>query len=238
MWMDNLLTNTDNYNVVLFTNMETYDEVKKYECDSVHIIMKEFEEFHCAKYDWINNHKKNDTLNHKSRYNTDYRLNMVWNEKVTFVHDVYTRQIFNAEYYCWCDIGYFRNERFPLHLWPKQRKLSSIMKNRIYYCQVISQQKLNEMFRYYYSKDSIIKTELLPNQVSIAGGFFLTHKDNIEWWFEEYYKILDIYYANNWLVKDDQMIIFTAFINNIKNFSLIKSRIGDPWFAFRDFLLK
>ena len=105
IWMSNLLNESNKFNIILFTNAESYDEVKQYENEKIHIILKEFDDFHCATDKWITNHERNDELNHNSRHNTDYRLNMIWNEKVAFVHDALNSHIFETEYYCWCDIG-------------------------------------------------------------------------------------------------------------------------------------
>jgi hypothetical protein len=238
VWMSNLLSSSNKFKVVLFTNTETYDEVKQYECDNIHIVIKEFEDFHCATDKWLENHERNDELNHKSKHNTDYKLNMIWNEKVAFVHDAFTRQIFDTEYYCWCDIGYFRNSQFPINEWPNEDKLKIVNKDTIHYCQIVHDHQLSILInKHLPNKDSkYIKGQLDPNQESIAGGFFLTHSSNIEWWFNQYYEIMNWYLDNDMLIKDDQIIIITAFIHKWSCFTLIKARCGNKWFGFQDFL--
>ncbi len=77
------------------------------------------------------------------------------------------------------------------------------------------------------------------DQTSIAGGFFLITKEKINWWNDTYYQILKIYFENNYLVKDDQIIIIDSIMNNQSEFKLIKETLPrmDKWFAFCNFLL-
>ena len=78
-----------------------------------------------------------------------------------------------------------------------------------------------------------------PRQNSIAGGFFVLHKKNIDWWYNTYYTRLDEYFKENKLVKDDQMIIIDCIAKNESFFKLITHRIKDldPWFGFQTYLL-
>jgi hypothetical protein len=78
-----------------------------------------------------------------------------------------------------------------------------------------------------------------PNQVSIAGGFFITHKSSLKWWNDTYYTRLNEYFTNNYLVKDDQIIIIDCIINDLKRFELIEEidPRKDRWFVFQNFLI-
>ena len=59
-------------------------------------------------------------------------------------------------------------------------------------------------------------------QVSIAGGFFLSHKDKIDWWNSAYYNRLNDYFTYNYLVKDDQIVIVDCVFSNIDKFQLYR----------------
>ena len=75
------------------------------------------------------------------------------------------------------------------------------------------------------------------NQITISGGFFLIHNGLIDWWWSTYYERLELYFKNKYLVKDDQIIITDCLMRNMDKFCLIKSKKGDPWFAFSHYLL-
>ena len=78
-----------------------------------------------------------------------------------------------------------------------------------------------------------------PTQTSIAGGFFLITQENINWWFTTFDTKLELYFKNNYLVKDDQMIIINCIGENITKFFLVEENniSFDKWFMFKRFLL-
>jgi hypothetical protein len=78
-------------------------------------------------------------------------------------------------------------------------------------------------------------TPIPPNQTSIAGGFFICHKDKINWWAETYDAKLSAYFKNNYLVKDDQIIIVDCVLSNLNDFLLFRENnpMYDNWFMFQ-----
>ena len=76
-------------------------------------------------------------------------------------------------------------------------------------------------------------------QNSIAGGFFICHKDKINWWAETYDAKLELYFKNNYLVKDDQIILADCILSNMNNFLLFRENKprNDNWFMFQRTLL-
>tara|TARA_Y100000389_G_C17444944_1_gene510986 strand:- start:1330 stop:2115 length:786 start_codon:yes stop_codon:yes gene_type:complete len=239
IWMKNFLTNIENFNLVIYTNKESYPIVAPYHNKNIKIIFKEFEEFKCFKYNWKKNHERNNLLNHNSHLNTDCRLNMLWNEKISFVNETINNKIFESEWYGWCDIGYFRSANFNISQWPNLNKINSLNKNLVYYAKVNSQ--INYLIKLILNKNEygLPSREIPPNQLSFAGGFFLINKDNITWWFNAFYSMLELYFKHNYLVKDDQMIVLTCIANNLNKFGIIeeKDKRLDPWFVFQRFLL-
>jgi hypothetical protein len=90
------------------------------------------------------------------------------------------------------------------------------------------------------NKNSIGLPEIpiLPEQLSIAGGFFVSYKDNIEWWRNTYDAKLKLYFENNYLVKDDQIIIVDCVFSDFIHFHLCKEEDNyDNWFLFQRYLL-
>ena len=80
--------------------------------------------------------------------------------------------------------------------------------------------------------------QIPPDQISIAGGFFILHKDKIDWWKKTFNDKLQLYFKHNYLVKDDQIIIIDCILSNIKNFQLTRENDAryDNWFLFQRFL--
>tara|TARA_B110000208_G_scaffold187729_1_gene246207 strand:- start:2121 stop:2453 length:333 start_codon:yes stop_codon:yes gene_type:complete len=106
--------------LVVFTNKESQFLFKKYEVnENIKIVLLEIEEFYNYKYknNWIDNHSQNTLLNCDDKfvndmksYKTSWKLNMLWNKKISFVKKAYQEKYFDeTEWYGWMDIGYFRH---------------------------------------------------------------------------------------------------------------------------------
>jgi hypothetical protein len=76
-----------------------------------------------------------------------------------------------------------------------------------------------------------------PYQNSIAGGFFILHRENIDWWFQTFDAKLRLYLMNNYLVKDDQIILADCIfsLDNQNKFMLFRENDAryDNWFMFQ-----
>lgn len=250
-WMSNLLNNVENFNLVIFTDANSkplLDSVlpknKKNKKIKIRIILKEHTEFHTysLKNYWLQNHEKNILLNQK----TEWKVNMLWSEKIAFVKEAMDRAYFDTEFYGWCDIGYFRCEHDNISYdqiksWPNSEKVSELQKDKIYYCQVGPNERLETMFYQIMQKTEfgLPMIPITPSQVSIAGGFFISHKSKLGWWFDTFYSRLNQYFKYEYLVKDDQMIIIDCILNDFSQFQLIQQQNPqhDRWFGFQTFLL-
>ena len=63
-------------------------------------------------------------------------------------------------------------------------------------------------------------------------------KEKINVWHKTYDDKLHLYFKNNYLVKDDQIIIIDNIMSNVNDFELVRENKGtDPWFVFQRFLL-
>ena len=243
-WIDNMLSNVNNYYLVVYTDKDSYEFLKKYETEKIKIIVKEMTDFYNYQFkdNWIKNHE----INHLLKDKVYWKVNMLWSEKIYFVDETITKEYFKTEFYGWCDIGYFRNRKCDsskqqLQNWPAEHKIESLNKNKIYYA-VVNNDSLyiNQLFMLIQNKNKngLPVEPIPPNQISIAGGFFILHKDKIDWWKKTFNDKLQLYFKHNYLVKDDQIIIIDCILSNITNFQLTRenSSIYDNWFLFQRFL--
>jgi hypothetical protein len=245
-WMSNMLENIERANMVIYTDSENYEiikEMRKGKEEKTKIIIKEITDFYVNKYknEFIENNIKNIYIK-----NVDYRLNMIWNEKINFVKETIEKKYFETDFYCWCDIGYFRCnddniKKDEIKLFPNNQKITTLNTEKIYYGLV--NDNIKELYNIINDRDNndMTKIEIPHNQVSIAGGFFIGHKNKIIQWHKIYYDLLDKYIKQNRLIKDDQIIIIDCILNKkyANNFKLIKNKLKnfDDWFVFSKYLL-
>lgn len=244
IWMRNLLLSVNHFNLVIFTNKESRKYLPLVDNDKIIIIEKNIEDFYNYQYKnyWEENHKTNHMLNDNSIWKTSWELNMLWSEKIAFVKEVVDKQYFSTPFYGWIDIGYFRNSKSEN--WPQNSIINAFDKDRIYYGVVqnnnnnilyIKQQVNNR------TPSGLLKQNVHPQCVSIAGGFFIIHKEKINYWFQLYDLTLKKYLFNQIQVKDDQTILVDCiFSNDTKDhFYLFRDLTLDDdtkWFLFIDLL--
>lgn len=244
-WMTNFLSIVNNFNLVIYTDETSSKFIDTKNKPKIKIIIKPFTKFYNYKYKdfWINNHEKNV-------YNKNWscwELNMLWSEKIHLVKETIERKYFDTELYGWCDIGYFRNRDKDLNIsnlsnWANIEKINSIVdKTKIIYACVNNDDGfISKLFKLINNKNNIGLTVMpIPvPQISIAGGFFILHKDNIQWWCKTYDDKLCLYFKNNYLVKDDQIILADCIFSDINKFILFREDDVnyDNWFMFQRIL--
>jgi hypothetical protein len=243
-WMNNFISIVKNFNLVIFTDSNTVKYINTKNNSRIKVIIKELNQFFNYKYKdyWIANHKKNHLLNDR----TCWELNMLWAEKIAFVKETVDRKYFNTEFYGWCDIGYFRNRSNDLHTnnlmhWPDSIKINNLDKNKIVYaCINTNENYINYLIETVQNKNDkgLPIIPIPPEQNSIAGGFFILHKQMIYWWFNCFDNKLSNYFLNGYLVKDDQMILVDCIFSNLNKFTLFKEFLYpyDNWFMFQRIL--
>ena len=243
-WMNNLISIVNNFNLVIYTDENSSKYINTNGNLKIKIIIKPIEQFYNYryKYFWISNHENNYLLNDKSCW----ELNMLWSEKIQFVKQTYENKYFDTEFYGWCDIGYFRNRQDDIHT----SRLSNwgnnqlILRNNIdkiaYACIKNDDGYMNFLHNLVNSRnDKNLPVIPIPaHQNSIAGGFFILHKNNIEWWTTTYDNKLKLYFENNYLVKDDQIILVDCILSNLDKFNLFRENNYhfDNWFMFQRIL--
>ena len=243
-WMNNFLSIVNNFKLVIYADEISCKHINTNGNANIKIIIKPIEHFYNYKYknDWIKNHEKNYLLNDR----TGWQLNMLWSEKIHFVNETIQNKYFDTEYYAWCDIGYFRNRVNDLNTvnllnWPNYNTINKLDKNKIYYgCVNNNDNYMGSLQKIIINKNKfgLPIQQIPPNQVSIAGCFFLIHKDKINWWLNTYDTKLALYFKNNYLVKDDQIILVDCILSNTSEFVLFReNNINfDNWFMFQRIL--
>ena len=230
-WAKNFINENANFNLVLYTNEESYSYIEEIVKNNLKVktVFKELSEFHLYKYKtkWEINQNKNTELSQVS-----WELIMLWCEKINFVKDAYKNKHFNSEWYGWCDIGYFRNGK--IDNWPNNDKILSLNKDKIYYLQVCDDNIINLLKQYILNINEfdLPITPIPANQISIAGGFFLIYCKMIDLYTKIFNDRIEKYFNHDYLIKDDQIIVIESIIRYKDLFHIIK---GD-WFDFRTFL--
>lgn len=244
-WMNNFLSIVNDFNLVIYSDENTSTYINTNENPRIKIVIKPMEEFYNYKYRdcWIRNHENNYLLNE----NSCWELNMLWSEKIWFVKETIDKKYFDTEFYGWCDIGYFRNRPEDLHTsgisnWGKNTTV--LEKNRDKICYACIQNDkiyMNRLFQIVNDKNSqgLPRNQIPPYQNSVAGGFFLLHKERIDWWATTYDTKLAVYFENGYLVKDDQIILLDCILSNVGSFTLFRenNQLFDNWFMFQRILL-
>ena len=242
-WMNNLISIVNNFNLVIYTDENSSKYINTNGNLKIKIIIKPIEQFYNYryKYFWISNHENNYLLNDKSCW----ELNMLWSEKIQFVKQTYENKYFDTDFYGWCDIGYFRNRQHDIHTsiltnWGNNQVILRNNIDKISYACIKNDGYMNFLHNLVNSRnDKNLPVIPIPaHQNSIAGGIFILHKNNIEWWSTTYDNKLKLYFENNYLVKDDQIILVDCILSNLDKFNLFREYNDhfDNWFMFQRIL--
>jgi hypothetical protein len=241
-WIDNMLTNVNQYNLVIYCDSQSYPQVRKYESNPrIKIIQKPHNQFYTYRYrsDWINNHERNDTIKNL----VDWKLNMLWSEKIHFVYQTMVNKYFDTDFYGWCDIGYFRNRSNDLMTpelvnWSNPEKVALLQRNQIHYACIQNNSRYMALLRQIVCNKNDLGLPvhpIPPNQLSFAGGFFICPKSRVEWWRNTLDEKLALYFQHGFLVKDDQIIVADCILSNPDQFAIHME--DDPrydnWFLFQ-----
>ncbi len=247
-WIDNMLSNVNNYNLVIYSDKNSSVDLHKYlHNPKIKLIIKEIDDFYNYRYKdyWIANHNNGVINSHL----ISWEVNMMYSEKIHFVYETITKKYFDTEFYGWCDIGYFRNrandcDMSELVNWPSDNKILGLNKKKIYYALIdmyINVDFPKILMKLVANKNSIgLPVDQIPqNQISVAGGFFILHKDKIEWWRNTYDSKLRLYFVNDYRVKDDQIILADCIFSEMSKFYLCRENddMYDNWFLFQRYLM-
>lgn len=250
-WIKNLLSIVNNFNLVIYTNVESFLSLRNLidiKNKKIKIIIKPLENFYLYKYknNWILNHNNSKLELHN---HINWNLNMLWNEKVFFVNETIKNKYFDTLYYGWCDIGYFRNRSNDLNTkyltnWPSKQKLlkNPFIQNQIHYGCIqnksINYLKLSLDIRNHYNGINTGHPCSKFDENCFSGGFFLLKPDLIDNYTKLYEQKLLYYFENKYIIKDDQTIIMDIIFNNSELFYIHTEDFHkfDNWFMFQRIL--
>lgn len=259
-WIHNLLSIVNQFNLVIYTDKDSFDILKPIFINNstisnkigikIKIIIKPMEDFFGYKYkdQWIQNHKTSGLDLHQ---NIDWTLIMLWCEKSHFVNETINNKYFDTLFYGWCDIGYFRNKNTAtsiLQMWPNPLKLldPTFFKNGIHYA-CIENNETNfvslqqDILNHYKNKENTLINEQPTNKLlnnCFAGGFFIIRPNLIKPFVQLFDTKLRYYFDNKYTIKDDQTILLDLIFTNTSLFCLHWSNDikNDNWFMFQQLL--
>ena len=243
-WIYNMISCVHNYNLVIYADeigmQFLKDRFSEYLINPhIKIVLKPLESFYNYKYkdQWIQNHKNNHYLNGR----TEWKLHMLWAEKVHFVDETCKQQYFDTDFYGWCDIGYFRD--CPCPDFPSCNKIEALNPKKIYYACVNNNHKqMNSLMKMVNNKnrDGLPMVPLPPQQISVAAGFFIVHRDRSDEWKNTFDKRLHSYFKCGYFVKDDQIIVIDCIFSDLKSFCFVREpdnhNSSTIWFLFQRYL--
>lgn len=244
-WMNHFLSIVNHFNLVIYTDSNSVQYINTNNHPRIKIILKPIEQFYFYKYkdDFIKNHENNYLLN---KY-VDWKVNMLWCEKIWFVKETIENKYFETELYGWCDIGYFRNRYNDTNIsklsnWCNTEKLQKLNNEKIYYaCVNNNVNEISYLFALINNKNEngLPMIQIPCGQNCIAGGFFILNKNKIEWWSNTFENKIQLYFKHNYLIKDDQIILVDCIFSNMSKFHLVRENNNefDNWFMFQRYLL-
>ena len=181
--MNNFISIVNHFNLVIYADSSSVAYINTNNNPRIKVIIKPLTQFYNYKYkaSWIENHKKNGLLNER----TCWELNMLWSEKIQFVKETYCNQYFITDTYGWCDIGYFRNRIQDIQSNKLTNWAQSYPKDEaiIYACTCNDETYMAQLYQIVANKNEngLPTREIPAHQNSIAGGFFIIHKDKIDY---------------------------------------------------------
>ena len=125
--------------------------------------------------------------------------------------------------------------------WPNPQKIYKLDKTKIIYaCINNNDAYVTHIINSVQNKNcnNLPVNPIPAHQNTIAGGFFILHKDMITWWFNTFDNKLSTYFDNNYLVKDDQIILADCIFSDLDKFVLFRECKPpyDNWFMFQRIL--
>jgi len=255
-WLSNLLPHVTAFKLVVFCDAQSRTILDKYANHNVVLVELPFEDFVTFKFKdhWVSNQKCLPPVLYGNA-NIEWKLNMLWSEKVFFVNRVVENEYFpETQWYGWCDIGYFRGDEDRAHLphlhlsqigeWPSSKTLQRLDKSRVHYAWVGDPTMLHILSKAERHPNGLLVHQIPPEHGMhrqsrlagmAAGGFFIATKDKAIAWKDTYNHKLTLYFDAGRLVKDDQIIILDCITENVANFSLHREvhPRQNPWFVFQ-----
>ena len=218
-WLKIFVESLIDFEVVIYTNKKTYElieeNIKGY--FNVYIKIKELEDFELFQYKNI--FENNTNKKYFPHHDISFELILLWVNRHLLISEV--KDIYYADYYCFLDIGYFRDGiiknidiNFANNL--EDKIYITLVKNELPY--------LKQIVNVINSKDkNLIEETLINNYYLVGGGFTIIPDNLINIWTKIFREELNFFIENNIDFKDDQTILGKIIFNkeNINIFRLI-----------------
>jgi hypothetical protein len=219
--------------VVIFTESYLVDTIKAFREDRpikiIQIPFEELETWKLYKNKWIENYERDP-----ERYHTP-ELYAIWAQKSFFVEHAINMNIFNTEFFFWCDFGAFRNanvsniilETFPTITHFKGDKLLIQSIDRL-----MDSDKILDT-------DGIFSNKIYNwKQCRLVGGLWGGSKIACLNWKKEYKIMLEKYFEKDRFAGKDQTVMLSTYLNNPKLANIVECTESniDNWF-FLQYLL-
>ena len=238
-WMRNFLTNV-NSNIIIFCDqdwVENLAHLRQGFEDKTRIIVYKWNEMRCASPNMLQYWEKDWRRDTERGYHNPL-LYTLWNEKTEMVKHAMKLNPYNSEFFCWCDIGCFRDGN-EMHRytsgWPAAAFLSSARRDKMYLLNI-------EPFvgdELQIQPNGLTKTFEGKNR--IGGTIFFGHRNAWSLWHGLYYDTLNKYMECNYFAGKDQNIMATmvAMYPNLVHLvqPSFRPEDGDPWFYLQRYFL-
>jgi hypothetical protein len=224
--------------IVIFCDQESNDmilKLREWNIQNTLIINKPFNQLYCNQYidHW---HKDYERDYEKHIHNPN--LYIIWNEKNKFVEQAININFFKTDYFCWCDIGCFRDN---LENYSEKYKLFPIIdtntnKNKITLFNILPFEE-NEVQQIIQMKHNEIPfSNIITNKdVRISGTIYLGHINAWKLFIPVYYKILEKFIENDCFAGVDQNILATLVVLYPSIVNRIDGRCYRDWYYFQEY---
>lgn len=249
-WFDLFIASFVNFDVIIYTNMETYNILKNrysniYNLNNIQFKIKELNEFELFKYKDIFYQNTNKDFFKKK---ISYQLIQIWINRHLFMKEIFDLYNFrnfyninNIDYYCYLDIGYFRDYKINLNLTSlNQKKIYiGLIENNKDYIKNLKNKLIS------FNKSSIENSLLISkHEYSFGGGCIIVHSTLVNYWNKLFNDCFNKFISSNIKFKDDQTIIRQILfsLNDWEKFCVISCKDGftkkddKDWFPFRNLL--
>lgn len=238
-WMHNMLTTIDTPMVIFCDEdwVEPLTELRKGFEAKTKIIVRKWNEMYCASPRFLPYWRFDHSRDSEAHYHNEL-LYILWNEKSAMVNDVINMNPFKTDFFCWCDIGCFRdsNTAYMYKRWPSNDFLNSAAQDKMFLLNI-------EPFQ--NGELDILEnglTHSFEGKNRVGGTIFLGHKDVWHQWCNVYYTVLDRYLECKYFAGKDQNVMATVVALHPSLVKLVTPtrniEDGDPWFYLQRYFLK
>ena len=220
-WINNLIFNLNNVNIIIFTNKNDElfmkNTLSKNKKINYTFIIREIDDLYISKkYENIWNEQY--IMDMQKSCGRSIECYKIWNSKFSFLKEAIELNPYKSDKFIWNDIGNVRDEK----ILPYIRKYPEYNN--------ISDNKLDIVLLKGYTNENQLFFE---NEVHFSGSMFGGGKDVILKLCELYYLYFDLYVRKNKFIGCDQQIISSLYLRNKDLFNCVIPNYNyciDIWF--------